>query len=61
LEVFQMASTVNNLYADAYYYQARCYEMMNKKDSAVMFFKQSLLIDPTMNEAHQHLKELKAQ
>lgn len=61
LQVFQMASTVNNLYADAYYYQARCYEMMNKKDSAVMFFKQSLQIDPTMNEAREHLKKLGAQ
>lgn len=61
LQVFQMASTVNNLYADAYYYQARCYEMMNKKDSAVMFFKQSLQIDPTMDEARSHLKQLGAQ
>jgi tetratricopeptide (TPR) repeat protein len=58
LQVFQLASTVNNLYADAYYYQARCYEMMNKKDSAVMFFKQSLQIDPTMKEAREHLKQL---
>lgn len=58
LAVFQMASTVNNLYADAYYYQARCYEMMNKKDSAAMFFKQSLQIDPTMDEARMHLKQL---
>ena len=61
LEVFQMASTVNNLYADAYYYQARCYEMMNKKDSAVLNFKQSLQIDPTMNEAREHLKQLDAE
>lgn len=58
LEIFQMAATVNNLYADAYYYQARCYEMMNKKDSAIMFFKQSLQIDPTMKEADEHLKKL---
>ncbi len=58
IEVFQMASTVNNLYADAYYYQARCYEMMNKKDSAVIYFKQSLQIDPTIKEATKHLKQL---
>ena len=58
LAVFQMASTVNNLYADAYYYQARCYEMMNKKDSAVLNFKQSLQIDPTLKEAREHLKQL---
>lgn len=61
LEIFQLASTVNNLYADAYYYQARCYEMMNKKDSAVLNFKQSLQIDPTLQEAHKHLKNLGAE
>ncbi len=58
LSIFQLASTVNNLYADAYYYQARCYEMMNKKDSAVLNFKQSLQIDPTLKEASEHLKQL---
>jgi tetratricopeptide (TPR) repeat protein len=57
LDVFQFASTVNNLYADAYYYMARCYEMMNKKDSAVLRFKQSLQLDPTMDEAREHLKK----
>ena len=58
LAAFQLASTVNNLYADAYYYQARCYEMMSKKDSAVLNFKQSLQIDPTLKEAREHLKQL---
>jgi tetratricopeptide (TPR) repeat protein len=58
LNVFQFASTVNNLYADAYYYMARCYEMMNKKDSAVLRFKQSLQLDPTLDEARDHLKKL---
>ncbi len=61
LNIFQLASTVNNLYADAYYYQARCYEMMSKKDSAVLFFKQSLQIDPTMDEAKTRLKQLGAE
>lgn len=61
LSVFQLASTVNNLYADAYYFQARCYEMMNQKDSAVMRFKQSLQLDPTIKEAHEHLKSLGAE
>ena len=58
LQVFQFASTVNNLYADAYYYEARCYEMMNKKDSAVLRFKQSLQLDPTLDAAKEHLEEL---
>lgn len=60
LQVFQFASTVNNLYADAYYYQARCYEMMNKKDSAVMNFKQAFQIDPTLKEAKKHIDSLEA-
>lgn len=58
LKIFQIASTVNNLYADAYYYMARCYEMMNVKDSAVLRFKQSLQLDPTLNESREHLKKL---
>ena len=58
LSVFIFASSVNNLYADAYYYEARCYEMMNKKDSAVLRFKQSLQLDPTLNEAKEHLNML---
>ena len=58
LDVFQFASIVNNLYADAYYYQGRCYEMLNKKDSAVLRFKQSLQIDPALDEAREHLKQL---
>jgi tetratricopeptide (TPR) repeat protein len=58
LQVFQLAATVNNLYADTYYYQARCYEVMNKKDSAVLRFKQSLQLDPSLDEARTHLKTL---
>jgi len=61
LDIFKFAVTVNNLYADAYYYQARCYEMTNKKDSAVLRFKQSLQLDPTIDEAHVHLKQLGAE
>ncbi len=60
LSIFELASTVNNLYADAYYYQARCYEMMNKKDSAVLLFKESLQLDPTSDEARTRLKQLGA-
>ena len=60
LQIFQFASTVNSLYADAYYYQARCYEMMNKKHSAVLRFKQSLQLDPSLKEADEHLKQLGA-
>ncbi len=61
LKIFQFAATVNNLYADAYYYQARCYEMTNKKDSAIQKFQQSLGLDKTLAEAHDGLKRLGAE
>ncbi len=58
LQVFRFAATVNNLYADAYYYQARCFEMMQVKDSAVLRFKQALQLDHSLDEAREHLKSL---
>ena len=61
LTIFKFAATVNSLYADAYYYQARCYEMLNKKDSAILRFKQSLGLDKNLPEAHNGLKRLGAE
>lgn len=60
LEVFNFASTVDNMYADAAYYQARCYEMMNKKDSAILKFNQSLALDKNLKEAREGLERLNA-
>jgi tetratricopeptide (TPR) repeat protein len=61
LQVFQFAGNVDNLYADAWYYQARCYEMLEIKDTAVMRYKQSLGLDKTLKEAHEGLKRLGAE
>lgn len=58
LKVFQFASTVNNLYADSYYYIARCYEMMGKKDSAVLKFQQAQSLDKNSQETKDALKRL---
>ena len=58
LKVFQFAATVDNLYADAYYYQARCYEQMKIKDSAILRFKQSLQLDGTLKVAADGLKRV---
>ncbi|BAV05233.1 Tetratricopeptide repeat-containing protein [Filimonas lacunae] len=58
LDVFKFASSINTLYADAYYYQARAYEMMNKKDSAVLRFKQALSLDKGMKEAREKIQQL---
>jgi len=61
LDVFQLAATVNNLDADAYYYQAKCYEAMQKKDSAVQEYKQSLTLNKSLKEARDGLKRLGAE
>ncbi|TKK70207.1 tetratricopeptide repeat protein [Ilyomonas limi] len=61
LDVFSLAVKVNRLYSDAYYWMARCYEMMNVKDSAVYYFKQSLALDKESPETRQALKRLGAE
>ncbi len=58
LSIFQFASTVNNLYPDAYYYIARCYEQLGLKDSAILRFKHALSLDPNLQEAKIGLKRL---
>ncbi len=58
LDVFQFAATVNSLNADAYYYQAKCYEAMQKKDSAIQKYQQSLNLNKGLKEAHEGLKRL---
>jgi len=58
LDVFSLASTVNHLYPDAYYYMARCYEMMQIKDSAVFYFQQSLALDKNSQETKAALERV---
>lgn len=59
LAVFSFAATINNRYADAYYYMARCYEMMQQKDSALLRFEQALQLDPTLKEANAAIERLR--
>ncbi|PZP45965.1 MAG: hypothetical protein DI598_12690 [Pseudopedobacter saltans] len=58
LNVFRFASQVNQMYADAYYYMGRSYEMMGQKDSAVLRFKQAYSLDNSVVEAQDALKRL---
>lgn len=53
LNIFIFAATVNALDSEPYYWQGRCYEEMNIKDSAVLRFKQSLRLqdDPETRAA----------
>lgn len=59
LDVFSFAANVNHLYPDAYYYMGRCYELMNRKDSAAFYFKQSLALDKESPETKVALERVK--
>jgi tetratricopeptide (TPR) repeat protein len=59
LNVFKFASTVNALDADPYYWQGRCYEMMNVKDSAALRYKQALNLQKGDKQIEEALKRVK--
>jgi tetratricopeptide (TPR) repeat protein len=61
LKIFQTASSVNGKYADAFYYQARCYEAMGKTQEAISLYRQALSIDPELKEASAALGRLGVQ
>ena len=58
LNIFKFASSVNALDADPYYWQGRCYEMMNVKDSAVLRYKQSLSLNKNDRVTKDALKRV---
>ncbi len=58
LKVFQQAITVNNLYADAYYWEAKCYEAKGNKQDAILNYQRSLGLDKNLKEAKEALKRL---
>ena len=58
MNVFKFASTVNALDSDPYYWQGRCFEMMNVKDSAVLRFKQALSLDKEDKQIQEALKRV---
>ena len=60
LNVFEMAATVNALDSNPYYWQGRCYEMMNLRDSAILRLKQSLHLQED-SATHAALKRLGAE
>jgi tetratricopeptide (TPR) repeat protein len=57
-KVFEKAITVNNMYADAYYWIAKCNEAMGNKEEAVTNYKRSLGLDKQLKEAAEAIKRL---
>jgi tetratricopeptide (TPR) repeat protein len=58
MQVFETAITVNNMYADAYYWKAKCLEAMGNKEEALINYKRALGLDKQLQEAAQAVKRL---
>ncbi|MCE3282511.1 MAG: tetratricopeptide repeat protein [Chitinophagaceae bacterium] len=61
LKIFQAAASVEPTYADAFYYQARCYELTGKTQEAINLYQQALSLDPALQQATEALGRLGAQ
>lgn len=59
LDVFVMAATVANTNADAYYWMARSYEELGKKEQAITNYERALALDKTFTDARDAIKRLK--
>ncbi len=59
LKVFETASQVNNVYADAYYWQAKCNEALNDKKNALINYNNALALDKNLKEAADAIDRLK--
>jgi len=58
LKIFEVAGTVEPTYADAFYYQGRCQELLGKQKEAIALYEQSLRLDPALKEAAAGLQRL---
>jgi tetratricopeptide (TPR) repeat protein len=61
LGVFKKANSVNVTYADAYYWQGKCYEAMNNKLQAMAQYQQTLALDKYFVEAQVAVMRLKSE
>ena len=59
LKIFEKATTVNNMYADAYYWIAKCNEALGNKEEALTNYERSLGLDKQLKEAADAIKRLK--
>lgn len=59
MNTFRMAVTVSNSNADAYFWIGRCYEAINKKDDAILYYKRAAALDKDFTEARERIQKLK--
>jgi tetratricopeptide (TPR) repeat protein len=58
LKVFETAIKINNAYADAYYWRAKCEEALGNKTDALLDYKRSLGLDPQLKEAAEAIERV---
>lgn len=58
LKIFETATTVNNQYADAYYWKAKCNEASGKIEDALLNYKRSLALDKEQKAAAEAIIRL---
>ena len=57
-KIFETAITINNTYADAYYWKAKTFEAMGNSDQALLNYERSLGLDKNLKEARAAIKRL---
>jgi tetratricopeptide (TPR) repeat protein len=58
LKIFQLAATVSNTDADAYYWMGRCFEATGKTEDAITNYERAIALDNNLIEAREGLKRL---
>lgn len=58
IAVFEKATTINNIFADGYYWLAKNEEALNKTKDAIDNYKRALALDQSFEEARAALKRL---
>lgn len=58
LKTFLMTIKVSNTYPDGYYWVGRCYEAIDNKDEAVLYYKRAFALDKDFTEAAAAIKRL---
>lgn len=59
LRHFQMAIESQPNSAAAYFYKGKCFEALNRKDSAIVAYNQALVFNPRLKDAMDGLRRLK--
>lgn len=57
-DVLIKATTIQNSFDEGYFYLGKCYEKINKKESAIESYQKALLYAPDFTEAEEALKRL---